>query len=115
MNGDYREITNRFPLTTDSLAEFVGFRAVLSVGEGGAIIEPTPIRLTIVKSDEGNGAGYELTWPSQTGVSYVIETVESLTESWQAVDGGHLVGDGATLSWPVDGSHPAGFFRIRLE
>ncbi|MBC2606215.1 beta strand repeat-containing protein [Pelagicoccus albus] len=117
---------------SQEIANLGGFRDVVfyldrfyAVGVGGTVVElfmrssdspagPVLDPAEVLVTSRGNGL-YTLTWSSDVGVAYQLETVVGLgTESWVSV-GSPLNGTGSSLSVDVDLQAGASvrFWRIR--
>jgi hypothetical protein len=59
------------------------------------------------------GSSMQISFPSQSGVTYRLESVGSLPASTWSNQGSTVSGTGATITFPIDLTNPPAFFRVR--
>jgi len=88
-----------------------GTEAIYAAVGGGAVVPPTEVKLGAVTSVGGGPLSFSL--PTQTGVTYILESKASLNDAtWTVVQ--TITGDGSERKLQAALSGITGFFRVRI-
>ena len=88
-----------------------GTQAIYAAVGGGGVVQPTEVKLGAITAVSGGPIRFAL--PTQTGVTYVLESKASLADTtWTVVQ--NITGDGSEKKLEAAIAGINGFFRVRI-